>query len=115
MRAYSIDLRERVLKAFDFGMPKSVIARTYSVSRATVGNYVALRRETGNIAPRPITGRTGDIKPSEYPALLAQLREFPDATLEEHCQMWHRSCGVQIGITAMHRTIARLGWTRKKR
>src|SRR3972149_6724202 len=115
MKAYSKDLRERILNAFDSGVPKSVIARNFSVCRATVTNYVDLRRETGDIAPRPIPGRPGDIKPDEYPALLAQLQEFPDATLEEHCQKWAQNHGVQVSITVMHRAIERVGWTRKKR
>ena len=109
-----MDLRERVLKAFDTGMPKSVIARTFSVCRATVSNYVACRRQTGSVVPKPIPGRPAHIASAQYPALLAQLRASPDATLEEHCKMWERSQGVFVGITAMHRAIQNAGWTRKK-
>jgi transposase len=43
MKAYSIDLRERIVQAVDQGMTKARAARTFSVSLATVKNYVRQR------------------------------------------------------------------------
>ncbi len=115
MDAYSVDLRKRIVDAYDAGMSKAEIARRFDVCRATVTNYVTLRRETGELTRRPIPGRPAEIKPSQYPALLAQLKGFPDATLEEHCQEWERNQGSPVSIYQMHRAIERVGWTRKKR
>lgn len=36
MRAYSVDLRERVVAAVDAGMPRDEAARVFGVSRATI-------------------------------------------------------------------------------
>ncbi len=116
MKAYSIDLRERIVSAVDAGMPKSVASRTFQVSRATVNNYLALRRDTGAISPRPTGGDyRSRILPAEYPVLLAQLEAMPDATLAEHCEAWERSQQVRVSIYVMHRAILRADWTRKKR
>jgi transposase len=49
MRAYSMDLRERVLAAVDRGMPRKEIVRTLGVSEATIRRYLRLRRETGSV------------------------------------------------------------------
>lgn len=116
MKAYSIDLRERIIRAVDAGTPKSVVSRTFQVSRATVNNYLALRRDSGDIKPRPSGGDyRSQIVPAQYPALLQQWREMPDATLAEHCAAWERSQQVRVSIYVMHRAIQRADWTRKKR
>jgi hypothetical protein len=66
MAPYSIDLRKRVLRAWDAGMDADSVAAKYEVSRAWVHRLVQRRRETGSIAPRQQTkfsparlGRTG--------------------------------------------------------
>src|SRR5215211_3630344 len=56
MQAYSEDLRLRIVVAVDGGMPRSEAARVFRVGRATVKRYLALRRETGALAPRPRPG-----------------------------------------------------------
>ena len=52
MRAYSKDLRLRVLAAVDRGMPREEIARVFGVSAPTVRRYLRLRRETGGVEGR---------------------------------------------------------------
>ena len=44
MKAYSEDLRLRIVAAVDGGMPRSEAARVFGVGRATVKRYLALRR-----------------------------------------------------------------------
>src|SRR5258708_8540171 len=55
MAAYSLDLRKRVLRAWDAGMDAESVAAKYEVSRAWVHRLVQRRRETGSIAPRKPT------------------------------------------------------------
>jgi transposase len=114
MRAYSVDLRERVVGAVEQGVPQAVAARTFSVGRATVERWVQRRRERGSLAPSPVPGAAPAIGPAEAPALRAQVAATPDATLAEHCERWAAATGVRLGVSAMHRTLARLGITRKK-
>src|SRR6266545_3232824 len=52
MRAYSMDLRERVLRDSDAGMMSAAVAEKYDVSRAWVDRLKQRRRETGEVAPR---------------------------------------------------------------
>ena|SRR3972149_850881 len=115
MKAYSQDLRERILSAYDSGKPISFIAITFRVGRSSVKRYVVRRRETGEIGRSPIPGRPAHIGPADYPALRAQLAAAPDATLSEHCDTWERNHHVRVSIWAMERAIKRIGWTRKKR
>src|SRR3954451_19607474 len=50
VRAYSMDLRERVVAAVDEGMSQSQAAERFGVSLRTVERYLARRRATGSLA-----------------------------------------------------------------
>lgn len=78
---FSDDLRTRVLAAYDGGMETADIARVFRVSRAWARRLKQRRRETGEVAARPMGGATHFKVDRER---LAQLvREQPDATLKE--------------------------------
>ena len=51
-KAYSLDLRERVLKDCDAGIRSEDVAQKYSVSASWVYDLRKKRRETGIIAPK---------------------------------------------------------------
>jgi transposase len=114
MRAYSTDLRERIVHAVASGQRKATVARTYRVSLSTVKRYVSQHAATGRLLPRRRTAPPPRIGGGQYPALLAQLDAAPDATLAEHCQMWEEAHGVRVSVPTMWRAIARVGWTPKK-
>lgn len=114
MRAYSPDLRAKILAAVDAGMSKRAAARTFGVGEETIRRYAKQRRETGSLDPRPHPGRPPKIRTEQLEVLRAQLVEHPTAILTEHCALWEAQTGQQLSIMAMSRAINRLGWTRKK-
>jgi len=65
MRAYSCDLRERVLADFDGGMGNDAVARKYRVSSRWVFKLRRQRDETGEIASRRGRSRIGLTSPSD--------------------------------------------------
>src|SRR5713226_8280725 len=114
MKAYSADLRERVLRAVDQGIARSEIVRVLGVSLATIGRYLKQRRETGHVRPKAIPGRPSKkIRPLQA-GMQEQLEACPDATLAQHCQYWEQSHGMQVSRWSMSRAITKLNWTRKK-
>jgi len=115
MKAYSQDLRERVLRAAEQGMPHQEIVRVLEVSLATIGRYLKQCRETGQVRAKAIPGRPSKKMKLLQAGLDAQLRAFPDATLEQHAHYWQQSQGMQVSRWSVGRAIKRLGWTRKKR
>ena len=56
MAPYSMDLRARVVRAWDASGDVEEVAATFAVSRAWVHRLVQRRRETGSIAPRQRCG-----------------------------------------------------------
>ena len=115
MKAYSLDLREKVLRAVDQGYPREEIVKLLGVSSATIKRYVKQRRETGTVAPKAIPGRPPKKLGPLQAELVAQLQGHDDLRLEDHCQWWEQTQGVKVSTATMSRAIKRVGWTRKKR
>jgi transposase len=112
MRAYSTDLRERVVAACDAcDGTRDQIASRFSVGVAWIRKILRQRREAGSIAPRPHGG--GHPRAFDGPAdlrLREALRADDDATLGELAE----AAGVSCVPSAVHRNLVRLGITRKK-
>ncbi len=115
MKAYSEDLRVKVLRAVDQGNPREEIVKLLGVSHPTIKRYLKQRRETGTVAPKAIPGRTPKQLGPLQAGLVAQLQTHDSLGLEEQCQLWEQSHGVRVSTSTMCRAIKRVGWTRKKR
>jgi transposase len=115
MKAYSEDLRERVIRAVEAGRPREEVAARFEVSVPTIERWVRLKRETGGLARRPVPGAMPVKTVGLLAALPARLAEHADATLAGHCSWWGSVSGFDVSTATMSRALARLGWTRKKR
>jgi transposase len=113
MRAYSLELRQRIVRAVRAGHPKAEVADLFGVDRRTINRYLRLDA-TGDLAPKPIPGRPRAITPEQHADLDLQLRLHPADTLAEHCRRWAARHEVSVSLATMSRMIVRLGWTRKK-
>ena len=102
MRAYSNDLRQRVVAAYDAreGTQEQVAAR-FAVSTSWVRKLLRQRRATGSIDPKP---HGGGHAPAFDPAA------DDDASLEELAVASDVACAP----SAVHRALRRLEITRKK-
>lgn len=114
MKAYSLDLRERVVCAALNGLSRREVVATFGVSLATLKRWLRLHQQ-GDLRPQSIPGRRHHLRLEAEPLLRAQLRAHPDATLDEHRQQWYREQGQSMSRATMARAIKRVGYTRKKR
>ena len=114
MKAYSQDLRERVVRAVDQGKSRQKIVNLFGVSLATLKRYLKQRRETGSLKPKAIPGRPASKRLHVQMDLEAQLQASPDVSLERHCELWEQAHGMRVSPRTMSRAITGLGWTRKK-
>jgi transposase len=115
MKAYSVDLRTKVLRAVDQGYARKEIVQLLGVSPATIKRSLKQRRETGNVAPKPRPGRLPKKLGPLQAELVAQLQTHDDVGLEGQCRLWEQSHGVRVSTATMSRAIKRVGWTRKTR
>jgi transposase len=110
MAPYSMDLRKRVVRAWDAGMDAESVAAKYEVSRAWVHRLVQRRRETGSIAPRKQTKFRGRVLAGQEGRLAALITAQPDATLVELREALRTSAA----LSTLWREIDRLQLTVKK-
>jgi len=115
-RALSLDLRERILEAWQGGVPWEDIAGTFRVGIATVNRVIGRYRRTGSVEPRPHGGgQPAKIPDEDLPNLRALVERHPDATLAEYVELYAEETGVRISCSTVGRAFKRLRITRKKR
>jgi len=115
MASYSVDLRERIVKAhLEEGQSKSAVARRFGVSRWSVERYVK-RAAVGNLARTPHPGRKPRLGRDECEVLRAQVQDHPDWSLEQHAAALTETTGVELKKSSVGNYLQRLGITYKKR
>ena len=101
-RAYSLDLRERVVRAVGEGRSCRNVASSFAVSAASVVKWSQRFRATGSAAARKVGGGRPFALAGEREWLLARIAEKPDITLRalagelaargvrvSHFAVWH--------------------------
>lgn len=112
-RAYSVDLRERVVRAEAAGLAPAEIERTLGVSRRTLRRWHQRLDAGDSLAPGRRSGRPRKIPVDQEAALCEQVAAHPDATLAAQCAQWQQTHGVRPSAATMCRALARLGWPLK--
>jgi transposase len=107
---YSMDLRERVLKAWEASGDADEVAATFLVSRAWVHRVAQRQRETGSIAPRKQTKFRSRVLAGQEARLAALIAAQPDATLAE----LRDALPTTAALSTLWEAIARLRLTVKK-
>jgi len=110
MRAYSMDLRVRVLADCDLGVSAKQVAEKYSVSVAWVRRLKQRRRESGEVGPRVAKAGPRPKLFGKEQRLQELVAQAPDATLEELRQ----KLGLAVSVATVWRTLKALGLTLKK-
>jgi transposase len=114
-RAYSTDLRERALAAYEGGEgSQSEVARRYRIGERTLSGWLKLAREEGRRHPKPRRGGTRPVG-GEAATLAALVAERNDATLAEYADLLADRTGVRRSPSALCRALRALGLVRKKR
>lgn len=105
VKAYSLDLREKVISFVKGGRSKREASQLFAIGEDTIYRWLRLDK-TGNLAPK---------KYKEYPrkiadaVLIEYVEKHPDHTLKEMGQ------AVGLHSSKVWKYLKRLGITRKKR
>ena len=104
MKAYSQDLRKRILETVQRGDGTlRQIARRFLVSVSFVTRLLQLHRSTGSLEPRPHGGgNPAVLGPEDLEQLRQLVRQQPDATLEELHQRLGAWCSLMTISRALH-------------
>ena len=115
MAAYSVDLRQKLLRAWERHLgSQRTIADIFGVSLAFVEKVLCQHRATGDIAPKPHAGGQRPRLGAAAQAVVQRLMAAnPDATLQELCPGVAAETGVRVSVPTMCRVLQRLGLPRK--
>ena len=113
MKTLSLDLRERILSAYDQAEgTRAQVAHRFRVSLGMVKKLLQQRRRIGEVsAQHHRSGRKPRIVSSHHHQLRTLLDKKPDLTLRE----LRAATGLTCSLPAIHYTLAKLGLTYKKR
>jgi putative transposase len=117
MRAYSVDLRERIAAAAEQeNSSVRAVARQFGVSAATVSRYARQKRQQQTLAPKRPPGGKRRLEEATLAALLQQVEQQPDQTLTElHAWLGQHYPAVSVSRATVHRALVGAGLTYKKR
>jgi transposase len=113
-KAYSQDLRERVLAAFDGGMRVGRFAAMLLVSISYVSKVLSRRRLTGERTARPQRGHVPTKLTGHHAAIRERVRQRADATIGELRAWLQDNHEIAVSTGLMWKTLAALGLTLKK-
>lgn len=108
--AYSIDLRERVVKDAAQGLTSKELAARYHVSRSFVDALKQRYRETGDVRPRVQTKFRARVLGGATDRLQAIVTAQPDRTLREI----QATLDTPASLTTIWRALGALRLTLKK-
>jgi transposase len=116
MKAYSMDLRERVFKTWQTGQWRPPeLAERYDVSISWVCKLINQHRQEGHIKPKPRGGDTRSVfDKSARTRLVQKVHEQPDMTLQQLRRWAQEELGVVCSIMAVDRTLKKENLTYKK-
>lgn len=111
MRAFSLDLRTRVLADFQAGLNFAELGRKYSVSAEWARQFIRRHQATGEVAARPPVNRRVPFHRRHETALRAAVAENPSLTLDA----LRTTLGVACDLSTLWHALRALKISFKKR
>lgn len=117
MKAYSTDLREKLVLAYEEGSGTlDEVADTFGVGRCTVARMMKLWRAGQSLVPLPHGGGYPAVLDEKLLTLLAsQVALQPDTTLAELAMHLKKKAKVEVHPSTICRALQKLGLPRKKK
>lgn len=112
---YSLDLRERVIAAYEQTRHKSKVCETFSIARSTLDKWLSLRAETGDLQRRPHRSVGHGHKVRDIEAFRQWVEsESPFERIEDLRPRFEAHYGEAISYRGLHKWLHRIGWSCKK-
>ena len=116
MKALSLDLRQRILEAYQRGeASQRELARRFAVSRSSVERLLARFHATGSLAPtQQRHGPLPRVQADDFTRIEAYLAQQCDLTQQELADRFTAETGCRVSQRTMSRVLQRMDETRKK-
>ncbi len=115
MKPYSIDFREKIVKAYQEGNTSvRKIATRFDVSKSFVHRMLKQQKIAGHLLPAKQGGSMKSELEGHQTQLALMVEKYPDATLSEYCEYWGETYNHWVSTSTMCRALQREQLTRKK-
>ncbi len=114
MKAYSEDLRQKIVDAVRRGASKRETASLFGVSLSSVKRFIRMEREGDSLTPKKPPGRPPKGTDATRKLLEADLAERPAASAPERRRYLERMTSESMSDSTVRRLVKRLGHSRKK-
>ncbi len=114
MKAYSEDLRQKIVAVVRRGMPKTQAACLFGVSLSSVKRYARVAREGSSLGPKKRPGRPRKLDGNAKKLLEVDMEERPAATIAERRRLLECITGTRLSDSTVWRLLKDLGFSRKK-
>ena len=115
MKAYSEDLRQKVVQAVEVRRTsKSEAARLFGISLSSVKRYTKLASQGESLTPRKGGGRPPIADEATNRLLEEDIRTRPAATVKERRHYLESFAGKTLSEPTLRRLMKRMGFSRKK-
>jgi transposase len=117
MKAYSLDLRQRVVRAYEQGTGSlAEVAEQFNVGQTFVKKMLRQKRETGSVAPLAHGGgRQAALSEKEHRLLRRKVKEQPDISLAELQEHLATQAGLTVSVPTIHRHLRAIRLSHKKK
>lgn len=115
MKAYSLEFRQKIVKAYSQGNTSiRKVATRFDVSKSFVQKLLEQQKVAGHIYPRKPGVRERSELASCASELTLMVALYPDATLSEYCEYWGKTYERWVSTSTMCRALQRHRLTLKK-
>ena len=116
MKAYSLDIRQKIVAAHLIEkMSIRKVAARFAVSKSLVQKLIKQQQSQGDLQPLQRGKPQFSYLTNAETELQALVADYPDATLVELCELFAIKTGNWVSRTAMCRCLQNLGLNRKKK
>jgi transposase len=113
MKAYSEDLRKKIVAAIERGMSKAQAARLFDVSLSSVKRYSRTASRGGSLEPRKSPGRPRKADEKARVLLEEDVKERPAATIVQRRRFLEHLTGTPLSDSTVRRLMKRMGFSQK--
>ena len=116
MKAYSIDLREKIVNAYERGgISIRNLAKLFGVTKSFVQKLLSQKKTQGDLNPKKQGGARKASLDGYEDELAGMVEKHPDATLSEYCEYWGETYDIWVSVSTMCRALQKQQLTLKKR
>jgi transposase len=113
MRAFSEDLRKKIVVAVERGISKAQAARLFDVSLSSVKRYSRIASQGESLRPRKSPGRPRKVDEKAQALLKEDVKERPAATISQRRRFLEHITETDLSDSTVRRLMKRLGFSQK--